>query len=168
MSVFPLLQRVHVAALLQRAEPLLPRPGRDEYFLAMAYLASTRATCARAARGCVLVSKDGHVLATGYNGVPPGRPHCSEERSARCAGADAPSGSALDQCMATHAEMNALVQCRDKREIFACYSTASPCLTCAKLLLATPCEILVFGEKYPDWALVHDLWKRSYDCYNVK
>lgn len=134
------------------------RPSRDEYFLAIAVLAASRSTCYRASRGCVLVSQEGHALATGYNGVPPGHPHCSESASARCPGATAQSGAALDQCFAAHAEANALVQCTDTRRIVTCYSTASPCIHCVKLLLATPCARLVFLEEYPDWKTVSKLW----------
>lgn len=56
------------------------RPTKDEYFLRMSELVATRATCFRRAVGCVLTNERGHVLATGYNGVAAGRPHCNEKR----------------------------------------------------------------------------------------
>lgn len=56
------------------------RPTKDEYFLQMATLVASRATCFRRAVGCVLVNERGHVLATGYNGVAAGQPHCNEKR----------------------------------------------------------------------------------------
>lgn len=55
------------------------RPTREEYFVAMAKLVSTRSTCLRRSVGCVLTNARGHVLATGYNGVASGQPHCSGE-----------------------------------------------------------------------------------------
>ena len=134
------------------------RPSRSEYFLAIAVLASSRSTCARAARGCVLVSREGHVLATGYNGVPPSRSHCLQDPGARCAGADAASGQQLDQCDATHAEANALVQCSESRRIATCYSTVSPCVNCVKMLLATGCVTIVFRQAYADEPTARALW----------
>ena len=49
----------------------------DAYFMKMAKLASSRATCCRAKVGCVLV-RHSRVIATGYNGSPPGQPHCTD------------------------------------------------------------------------------------------
>lgn len=54
----------------------MTRPTKDEYFIAMARLAASRATCLRRRVGCVLVNARGHVLATGYNGPPAGDAHC--------------------------------------------------------------------------------------------
>jgi dCMP deaminase len=137
------------------------RPDRDQYFLAMAMLASSRSTCARAARGCVLVSEEGHVLATGYNGVGPGETHCLQD-GPQCEGAvGLRSGEGLDLCEATHAEANALVQCSDPRRIATCYSTVSPCMSCMKLLKATGCRTLVFLAPYADWDRVRVSWERA-------
>lgn len=56
----------------------MARPSKDRYFLEMARLVATRSTCLRRHVGCVLVNARGHVLATGYNGVAAGQPHCNE------------------------------------------------------------------------------------------
>lgn len=122
------------------------RPTHDEYFLDMAKLVSTRGTCARRKVGCVLVNSRHHVIATGYNGVPSGSPHCTDTP---CAGANAPSGKGLELCEAIHAEQNALLQCHDVYSIDTCYCTASPCITCIKLLLNTSCQRIVFISEYP-------------------
>jgi len=129
----------------------MSRPSHDEYFLEMAKLAATRSTCARRQVGCVLVNKRNHVLATGYNGVAAGVPHCIETP---CAGATAASGESLDLCQAIHAEANALLQCKDVFEIETVYCTASPCVHCTKLLMNTSARVLVFDEVYP-LSLIH-------------
>ena len=54
------------------------RPPRDTYFMKMAALVAERSTCLRRSVGCVLVNGRHHVLATGYNGVASGLPHCNE------------------------------------------------------------------------------------------
>jgi dCMP deaminase len=134
------------------------RPSKTEWFLDMAELVARRSTCARRSVGCVLVNERGHVLATGYNGVAAGLPHCNEGHP--CPGATAPSGTALDSCEAVHAEQNALLQCRDVFSIFTAYVTVSPCTTCVKLLLSTSTRHLVFRERYPHPAAL-ELWTRA-------
>lgn len=112
----------------------------------MALLAATRATCPRRRVGCVLINERGHILSTGYNGVAAGSPHCTEHN---CPGACYPSGQGLDKCEALHAEQNALLQCRDVYTIDTAYVTASPCVTCVKLLMNTSCKKIVFYDEYP-------------------
>lgn len=124
------------------------RPEPDHYFIAMARLVATRSTCVRRSVGCVLVNARGHVLATGYNGVPAKSPHCNEAIQFRCAGANAPSGTQLDACLAVHAEQNAILQCTDAYAIAKAYITAFPCPSCAKLLLNTTCRQIVYLEPY--------------------
>ena len=145
------------------------RPSIDSYFLAMAQLVATRATCLRRQVGCVLVDERRHVLATGYNGVPAGLPHCNEPDTEgfgpeaypwACPGAKAASGTQLDGCRAVHAEQNALLQCPDVHRIHACYCTTRPCLTCTKLLLNTSCQRVIFLEEYPHIEAI-SLWVQA-------
>lgn len=152
------------------------RISRDQWAMGLAKLTSARSTCLRRAVGCVLLNARGHVLATGYNGVAAGMPHCNEQTGTvlhadepiteqswtpiyrhACAGHAAPSGQSLDACQAIHAEQNALLQCRDVAQIFSVYVTASPCMTCAKLLLNTGCQNIFYAEEYPHSA-AKDLW----------
>lgn len=140
------------------------RPSRDEWAMELALLTAKRATCLRRQVGCVLLNQRGHVLATGYNGVAAGQPHCNQYDHFHpvgfpdaCVGAHAPSGTNLDGCQAIHAEQNALLQCRDVYTIHAAYVTASPCLTCCKLLLNTSCERIYYAEEYPQPA-AKELW----------
>ncbi len=125
----------------------MDRIGLDEYFLRMATLASLRSTCARRHTGCVLVDREKHVAATGYNGVPVGFPHC--RGGERCSGAVAVPGESLDACLAVHAEANALLQCRDPYSLATAYCTDSPCMHCVKLLLNTSVQRVVFTRGYP-------------------
>lgn len=158
------------------------RPSKDQCAIQLAQVTAKRATCLRRHVGCVLLNARGHVLATGYNGVAAGQPHCNEQKIipkrwfddklARylnndevyyphaCPGATSPSGTNLDGCQAIHAEQNALLQCRDVYSIHTCYVTASPCITCVKLLLNTSCERIIFVEEYPHKE-AQDLWARA-------
>lgn len=146
------------------------RPDLDRYFVDMACLVASRSTCIRRHVGCVLVDARNHVLATGYNGVPAGAPHCNEplvsdavERRPElmfphaCAGAGAPSGTMLDACLAVHAEQNAILQCRDAHTIARAYVTTFPCPSCTKLLLNTSCREIVYLEPYGEGEGL-DMW----------
>lgn len=106
--------------------------------------------------GCVLVDSRNHVLATGYNGVPGGIPHCIDQP---CGAENAKSGDALDGCLATHAEVNAVLQCRDPYEIKTVYTTTSPCIHCIKILMNTSVERIVFAQEYSD-PRPKELWLR--------
>lgn len=134
----------------------------DTWLMGIAALTAERSTCCRRHVGCVLVNSRNHVVATGYNGVAAGMPHCNHVSSSigsftgdelyeypnACPGAKAPSGQNLDGCQAIHAEQNALLQCKDVYSIEKCYVTTSPCMTCVKLLLNTSCQEIYFVDKY--------------------
>ena len=147
----------------------------------LAKVTAQRATCLRRAVGCVLLDQHNHVLATGYNGVAAGQPHCNEETgftgsppgyvgagspvfgvipaySHACLGAFCASGVNLDGCHAIHAEQNALLQCRDVHAIAACYATTAPCITCTKLLLNTGCQSIYYMDDYPQAGVAKMLW----------
>lgn len=119
----------------------------SQYFLKIATLVATRATCPRREVGCVITNKYNHIMATGYNGAPRAYPHCTDEP---CGGDSAKTGERVNTCMATHAEQNALLQCHNTMEIHTIYCTTAPCITCAKLIANTTCQLVVFAEKYSD------------------
>lgn len=134
----------------------MARPTRDQWAMEIAEVTAKRATCLRRQVGAVLLNCKGHVLSTGYNGSAAGQPHCNRHDIFHetgyphaCEGAFAASGTNLDGCKAIHAEQNALLQCRDVYEIDTCYVTASPCVTCTKLLLNTGCRRIVYRDEYP-------------------
>lgn len=156
------------------------RPSRAEWALALAVETAKRSTCLRRQVGCVLLNARGHVLATGYNGVAAGMPHCNEGHQTTeriealgvwspgplvyphaCPAAHALSGTQLEGCEAIHAEQNALLQCRDVWEIDSCYCTTAPCLTCLKLLLNTGCRLIVSDSIYPHEEKARELWERA-------
>ena len=141
------------------------RPSLDQWAMDVAQATAKRGTCLRRQVGCVLLDREKRVVATGYNGVAAGLPHCNDPvvvpgrlpvtvingrpYNHACAGASAPSGQGLDLCEAIHAEQNALLRCGDVTKLWSCYTTASPCVTCVKLLMSTPCWRVVFLEEYP-------------------
>ena len=135
----------------------MKRLSLDQYFMDIAIASAKRGTCPRRQVGCVLVTKDNHIIGTGYNGNSPGLPHCID---VPCQGAFAESGEGLDLCEATHAEVNAIIHCLDISKIHKIYTTTQPCISCIKALLASPCQEIIFKEEYPH-KLSKDLWLKS-------
>lgn len=123
-----------------------PRIDKDEMYLRVAETIALRGTCRRRKVGCVLVDRHGRILAAGYNGVPTGRVHCLDEA---CPGATHPSGAGLDLCEAIHAEQNAILLLSDPWAVDTVYVTATPCVSCMKLLLGTSATRIVARELYP-------------------
>ena len=120
------------------------RPSWDSYFMAIATAVSTRATCPRRSVGAVIV-KDKRILATGFNGSPPGHPHCTE------------AGCWIDDghCVRViHAENNAVIQGARygiSLEGAECYCTTLPCLGCAKVLVSAGITKVIYESEYrPD------------------
>lgn len=125
------------------------RPSMDAVLLEMAHAMSLRGTCSRARIGAV-IAIDGRVCATGFNGAPRGLPHCehpSDERSVDRP-VDAP------QCQTSvHAEANALVFAARHGVALAgatLYTTMSPCVPCAMLLVNAGITRVIYAVEYRD------------------
>lgn len=95
--------------------------------------------------GAVAASKGNYLLSTGYNGVPAGAPHCTDEP---CIGSKFESGFGLDYCESIHAEVNAIAHCHNPQEIHTLYVTTSPCMSCMKLIISTGCRRIVASQLY--------------------
>ncbi len=134
------------------------REPRDSFFLRIACLCATRGTCARRQVGCVAVNRNGHILSTGYNGVPSKLEHCRD--GLLCEGARSLSGTNLDRCLAVHAEINALSQCHNVWAIDTVYLTTSPCFECTKALISSGTRRIVFLALYPH-PEAEVLWQRT-------
>lgn len=133
------------------------RKSWDEHFLNIAKEVASMGTCSRRQVGCVLVDDRKRILATGFNGTPPGWAHCNEGHP--CPGVGLPSGQGLDECESNHSEINAIAQCRDVWAIHTAYITTSPCVSCVKALMCTSTKRIVFLELYPH-TKAKDHWSR--------
>ncbi len=127
------------------------RPSWDEYFMRLAYLVSTRATCTRRKVGAVIV-KDKRVLATGYNGPPKGLAHCDITGCIR-EELNVPSGQRHELCRGLHAEQNAIIQAAVHGVSIkgaTIYVTNHPCVVCSKMIINAEMAEIVYAEGYPD------------------
>lgn len=123
------------------------RPNWDDYFMAIAHLVSTRYTCDRLRAGAVLV-KENRILASGYNGAPPRMDHCDEV------------GHLMEEghCVRTiHAEHNAILQAAaiggQSTKGSTLYTLASPCIHCAKYIVAAGIKRVVTEVVYRNEAV---------------
>ena len=104
-------------------------------------------TCQAAAVGCLLIDRNKSIIGTGYNGVPKGFQHCTEEVNCKQAGL---YNWNEESCLATHAEINALMHCKDVHAVHWVFCTKLPCYRCMKALLNSSMEVLVYKEKHAD------------------
>lgn len=121
------------------------RPGWNEYFFGIAEAVAQRADCSKARYGAVIVN--GHrIVATGYNGSPPGSPKSC--LAGDCPRAAKPHGSGTDDysdCIALHAEQNAIANANwAETRGAAIYIWGNPhrppCDMCGKLIEAAGIE----------------------------
>ncbi len=127
------------------------RPDWDEYFMAMAFLVSSRSMCLRRKVGAVLV-RERRILSTGYNGPPSSFPHCSQIGCLR-EKLGIPSGERQELCWGLHAEQNAVIQSARfgvSTVGATLYCTTKPCITCAKILANAGVEKIYVAQSYPD------------------
>lgn len=120
----------------------MSRPDWSDYFHAIARTIATRATCPRRQVGAVLV-RDNHILSQGYNGSPPGHPHCVQ------AGCLIENGHCV---RVVHAELNAL--CHAASEGISVkgatlYCTLQPCRGCTYALMSAGVNTFKWEEDYP-------------------
>jgi dCMP deaminase len=123
----------------------------DQYFLNIARETARRSNCIRRQHGAVIV-KERRIRSTGYNGPPSGHPHCDEGACPRAA-SEAASGWGHDNCVAIHAEANAILfTSPEERERATIYITGVPCFTCAKLIANSGItEVVATGETFDGW-----------------
>lgn len=121
------------------------RPTLDEYMLQLLPLLASRGTCRRRRVAAIVTDDKGHLLGCGYNGVPPGFPHCLDQP---CPGADDRSGDNT-RCEALHAESWAIVQAGDRlKQATRLYCSCTPCFSCAKLIVTVGIPCVVVTELY--------------------
>lgn len=115
------------------------RPSRDETLMHCAWVWGKRSTCSRLHVGAVL-SREGRILVTGYNGTPTGAVHCSHENGEFCQSA-------------VHAEAN-LIAFAAKYGVETngadVHVTHMPCRKCAELLCNAGINSVYYAYPYRD------------------
>jgi len=122
----------------------MTRPTWDAYFLDVARVVSTRATCPRKSVGAVVVDVSNHIVGTGYNGAKSGAEQCDEV------------GCLIvkESCKrVVHAELNAISQAQARGSMRSVdwhystiYVTTSPCVECYSAIVRRGIARIVFPE----------------------
>lgn len=117
---------------------------------------ASRGECRRRKVGAIIIDRRGRILSTGMNGVAPGQRTCLE---VPCPGTSSQSGTNLDLCQASHAEISALVTLEKPFEAHTLYCTTEPCVSCTKALLLTSIQRIVYKDPYPTTG--RELWEAT-------
>lgn len=113
----------------------MTRLNIDEYMIELVKLVAKRGTCNRKQVGAI-VSVDGRIISTGYNGAPRGFRHCE------CIIVN-------NHCVrAVHAEQNALLFAGRDAEGATLYCTTLPCEICFKLAIQVGIKKIIYIEDY--------------------
>ena len=122
----------------------------DEKYMAMAKVWASNSYCKRRQVGALLV-KDRMIISDGYNGTPSGFENVCEDENG------------VTKPYVLHAEANAITKVAksgNSSEGATLYVTASPCLECAKLIIQSGIQRVVYRDEYRLTDGV-DLLKRS-------
>lgn len=127
-------------------------------------------TCAKRKYSAILVDDLGHVVGMGYNGGASGLKHCEDGGCPRYL-ENSPNGSIYDNCIAVHAEANALLHSDYSARPKKMYVNGPPCFSCAKLIANSTVETVYYisDTSYSNWCEVREfLEKCSVKTIEVK
>lgn len=113
----------------------------DAHFLAVAHIIADAGTCSRLHVGAVLVYAR-RIISTGYNGAPSGMYHCLH-----------PQPEEQGCSRAVHAEVNAIAFAAKSgvsTDGSVLYTTDSPCVACAQLIVNAGVKEVKYGIEYRD------------------
>lgn len=125
---------------------------KTNVFMEIAQSLSKLATCPKRQVGCVITDKNDNIISIGYNGVARGDPHCIENSPCQLIPF---KGTRNNNCLAIHAEQNALLKCNDINAIDTIYCTTSPCIACMKLIVNTSCNTIFYKNLYCNEAIAY-------------
>ena len=117
----------------------------DEYFMAVAKLASMRSKDPNSQVGACIVSADNKILSMGYNGFPLG---CSDDEFPWGREGEDPLNTKY--VYVTHSELNAILNYRGgSLEGAKLYVSLFPCNECAKAIIQSGIRRIVYdSDKY--------------------
>lgn len=127
-----------------------------KWLQACGLLAPLFSTCAKRQYFAVVLAPNKRVAGIGYNGSPPGMPHCNEGACPRLHQHSA-AGSSYDNCISQHAEQGALLWSDPAmRQGGTIIVNGPPCMTCAKLIASSGLKRVVHytDDSYYEWPTV--------------
>ena len=153
------------------------RIDKITYYLDIAETVLERSTCLKRHYGAVIV-KNNEIISTGYNGAPRGISNCIDNN--KCTREFCERGTGYENCIAVHAEMNAIISSKRSdmigsslylvgKEIDENYvKNGEPCSICKKIIVNAGIKyvyVRINKEKYK--VIVVNNWEREnlIGCY---
>ena len=122
------------------------KPSFNEIFMNLASDLAKRSHCVKNQVGAVL-TKDTRIISIGYNGPPANTHNCDQEwPEVGC-----PRDSRNSCSLALHAEENAIlyaVKNGTQIQNSTLYTTLSPCIACARLILSSGIKAVYYKDSY--------------------
>lgn len=125
------------------------RPTWDSTFLDMCQVLAKRSTCIRIQTSAMIV-RNLNIISIGYNGCPSKMVHCTD----RWKDIDMTEIMFLEEhhqwsvANELHAEINALLRCKTDIQGATIYTLYSPCIHCAKAIVAAGIREVVYVYLY--------------------
>lgn len=151
--------------MLPAADQLIPMSANnqkqevlDRRYLRMATIWAENSYCQRRRVGAIIV-KEQTIISDGYNGTPAGFENVCED----------PDGHTKPYVL--HAEANAitkLARSNNSGQDATLYITASPCIECAKLIIQTGINRVVFNELYRLSDGIDLLRRAGVECVHIE
>lgn len=117
----------------------------DIAYMKMAMAISELSYAKRKKVGSIIVSPEGQVISQGFNGTPTGFDNCCEDVMT--------DGTLKTKPEVLHSESNAISKCAkfsSSTKGATLYVTLSPCIDCAKLIIQSEINKVVYLEDYRD------------------
>ena len=147
------------------------RIDKITYYLDIAETVSKRSTCLKRHYGAIIV-KNSEIISTGYNGAPRRIANCIDE--GKCNRESCPRGTGYENCIAVHAEMNAIIS-SSRRDMLESslylvglendgryVKDAEPCSMCKKIIVNAGIKyVYVRINKNQYKLIVVNNWKRE-------
>lgn len=139
---------------------MIERPEKDQYYLNIAKVVSTRSTCLKVLMGAIILKED-QIIAAGYVGAPRHSRSSMEHGFCLRKKLNIPSGSQYELCRSVHAEQNAIINAAragvsllggdifiygESRESGATLD-AFPCFICKKMIINAELNRVVTSVK---------------------
>jgi len=126
------------------------RPSWDEFFMFNTLWTATRSSCLYLQTGAVIV-KDKRIIASGYNGAPPGIENCLKVGCRKDREGIEFDDKGKNVCRGLHAEINAMNQIsRQNLKGTTMYSLYYPCSSCAKAIVGNGIRELIYSKIYKE------------------
>ena len=132
--------------MMKKHRSVLNRITFDELFVEITKLVAQRSSCVKTKQAALLI-KDNRIISFGYNGPPSGSLNCIDDGGEEACKKDI-NGSCF---LGIHAEQNAIgYAARNGINTEGCiiYCTMTPCISCAKLIVAAGIKKFYYIDEY--------------------